>query len=149
MTTSLKVSSQPISKGGVRTTGTRYVSTLYLGKPWPSKLAPGVDGSLNTDLECQCCKDTDHLKENCIKLNCQLAQEQKNSEPSNTVPPTCTSNSANYRLLCLRTRGGEQPRVVQKILSNLKMFFSHYPAMEFWSRLNLKSCNELLQNALR
>ena len=55
--------------------GTWYISKSYLGKPWPSQLAPGADGSLNPDLEYQYCKDTGHLKDNCIKLNHWLAQE--------------------------------------------------------------------------
>ena len=45
-----------------------YNSKPYLGKPCPSQLAPSVDGSLDPALTCQYCKDTGHLKENCIKL---------------------------------------------------------------------------------
>ena len=45
-----------------------YNSTPYLGKPHPSQLAPGVDGSLDPALTCLYCKDTSHLKENCVKL---------------------------------------------------------------------------------
>ena len=44
-----------------------YTSRPYLGKPRPSKLALGIDGSLNPELSCWYCKDTGHLKENCIK----------------------------------------------------------------------------------
>ena len=54
-----------------------YTSKPYLGKPRPSKLAPGIDGSLNPELSCQYCKDTGHLKENCVKLNRRLALENK------------------------------------------------------------------------
>ena len=36
-----------------------YNSKPYLGKPYPSQLAAGVDGSLDTALTCQYCKDTD------------------------------------------------------------------------------------------
>ena len=75
-----------------------FVNKPYLGRPCPSQLAPGVDGSLDPSLTCQYCKDTGHLKENCIKLTKQLAwnnQEQpKNggiSKPDNettmNVPP--------------------------------------------------------------
>ena len=77
VTTSLKVNSQPMSKGGAGTNGTRYVSKPYLGKPWPSHLAAGADKSLNSDLEFWYCMNSGHLKDNCIKLNCQPAQEQK------------------------------------------------------------------------
>lgn len=45
-----------------------FISKPYLGKPCPSQLAPGVNSSLDPSLTCQYCKDTGHLKENCIKL---------------------------------------------------------------------------------
>ena len=54
-----------------------YTGRPYLGKPRPSKLALGVNGSLDPELSCQYCKDTGHLKENCIKLNRRLAFENK------------------------------------------------------------------------
>ena len=56
-----------------------YTGKSYLGKPRPLQLVPGVDGSLDSELSCQYCKDTGHLEENCIKLNRRLAQE--NREP--------------------------------------------------------------------
>ena len=54
-----------------------YTSKPYLGKPRPSKLALGINGSLDPELSCQYCKDTGHLKENCVKLNRRLALENK------------------------------------------------------------------------
>ena len=45
-----------------------FISKPYLGRPCPSQLAPGVDDSLDPSLTCQYCKDTRHLKENCVKL---------------------------------------------------------------------------------
>ena len=54
-----------------------YTGRPYLGKPRPSKLALGIDGSLDPELSCWYCKDTCHLKENCIKLNRRLALECK------------------------------------------------------------------------
>ena len=54
-----------------------YTGRPCLGKPRPSKLAPGIDGSLDPELSCWNCKDTGHLKENCIKLNRRLAFENK------------------------------------------------------------------------
>ena len=54
-----------------------YTSRPYLGKPRPSKLAPGINGSLDPELCCQYCKETGHLKKNCIKLNRRLAFENK------------------------------------------------------------------------
>ena len=49
----------------------------YLGKARPLKLALGINGSLNPELSCWYFKDTDHLKENCVKLNRRLAFESK------------------------------------------------------------------------
>ena len=77
VTTNLKISSQLMSKGGAASNGTGFVSKPHLGKPRQSQLAPVTDGSLNQDLECQYCKDTDHLKDNCIMLNCQLAWSRR------------------------------------------------------------------------
>ena len=54
-----------------------YTGRPYLGKPRPLKLALGIDGSLNPELSCRYCKDTSHLKENCVKLNRRLAFENK------------------------------------------------------------------------
>ena len=54
-----------------------YTGKPYLGKPRPSKLALGINGSLNPEVFCWYCKDTGHLKENCIKLNRRLALENK------------------------------------------------------------------------
>ena len=45
-----------------------FISKPYLRRPHPSQLAPGVDGSLDPSLTCRYCKDTGHLKENCVKL---------------------------------------------------------------------------------
>ena len=54
-----------------------YTGRPYLRKSRPSKLAPGINGSLNPELSCWYCKDTGHLKENCVKLNRRLALENK------------------------------------------------------------------------
>ena len=40
-----------------------YNGKPYLGKPRSSKLALGIDGSLDPELSCWYCKDTGHLKE--------------------------------------------------------------------------------------
>ena len=63
-----------------------FTSKPYLGRPRPSQLALGVDGSLDPSLTCRYCKDTGHLKENCVKLTQCLAwnqQEAKNVPPKN------------------------------------------------------------------
>ena len=93
--TSLKMNSQPTNKGDAGANGIWYTSKPYLGKPQPSQLAPGPDGSLNPNLKCQYCKDTSHLKENCIKLHCRLAQEQKQTGSNSTAPTTHASKLAN------------------------------------------------------
>ena len=67
-----------------------FVSKPYLGRPRPSQLAPGVDGSLDPSLVCRYCKDTGHLKENCVKLTRRLAWSQQEAKPETTsknVPP--------------------------------------------------------------
>ena len=54
-----------------------YTGKPYLGRLRPSKHALGIDGSLDPELSCRYCKDTGHLKENCVKLNRRLALENK------------------------------------------------------------------------
>ena len=92
VTTSLKVNSKLVNKGCVGNNGTRFINKSYLGKPQPSQLASGAERSLNPDPECLYCKDTCHLKENCINLNHQLAQEQSMSEQIITAPNTHASH---------------------------------------------------------
>ena len=91
VTTGLKISSHQMGKGDVASNGTGFVRKPYLRKPRPSQLAPGADGSLNPDLECQYCKDTVHLNDKCIKLNHQLALEQ-NVAPNTSVPRSKVAN---------------------------------------------------------
>ena len=80
VTTSQKIGSQLTVKGGVENKGAGFSSKPYLGKPRPLQLGPGADGSLNPELECHYCKDTGNLEDNCIKLNHQLAYQQKSTE---------------------------------------------------------------------
>ena len=94
VTTSLKVNSQPMTKGGSGNNGNGYVIWPYLENSQPSQLAPGANGSLNTDLECWYCKDTSHHVENHIKLNCQLAWKQQKSDQNSTAPKVHSTNSA-------------------------------------------------------
>ena len=69
-----------VDKRPQQTEASGYTGRPYLGKPRPSKLALGINGSLNPELSCWYCKDTSHLKENCIKLNRRLAYESKQPE---------------------------------------------------------------------
>ena len=55
--------------------GSGHTGKMYLGKPNPSKLVPGADSSLNSELECQYCKEIGHLENDYIKLNCRLVWE--------------------------------------------------------------------------
>ena len=91
--TGLKLGLQLTTKGGVDSKGTGFVSKPYLGKLRPSQLALGTDGSLNPELECHYCKDTGHLKEKYIKLNCWLAMEQKSNQK--VAPTTCAPHANN------------------------------------------------------
>ena len=52
-----------------------FISKPYLGRPCPSQLAPGVDGSLDPSLTCWYCKDTGHLKENCVQVDPMIGLE--------------------------------------------------------------------------
>ena len=66
-----------------------FISKPYLGRPHPSQLAPGVDGSLDPSLTCRYCKDIGHLKENCVKLTCCLAwnMQEAKTESDRNMPP--------------------------------------------------------------
>ena len=122
VTTGLKLISQPTYKGGAGTNGTEFASKPYLGKPQPSQLAPGADGSLTLDLECQYWKDTSHLKDNCIKLNHQLAMEQKKLDPN--VAPTTHASTPSWQTrdsFVYRTGQGSSQKW-SKILLTWKMF---------------------------
>ena len=74
-----------------------FTSKPYLGRPRPSQLAPGVDGSLDPSLTCRYCKDTGHLKENCVKLARCLAwnQQEAKNEPNKNVPPKTNQDKEN------------------------------------------------------
>ena len=47
----------------------------FMGIPRPPKPSAGVDGSLDKNLTCQCCKDTRHKLENCRWLKNKLAHK--------------------------------------------------------------------------
>ena len=47
----------------------------FMGIPRPPKPSAGVDGSLDSNLTCQYCKDTGHELENCCWLKNKLACE--------------------------------------------------------------------------
>ena len=82
-----------------------YTRKPYLGKPRPLKLALGIDRSLDPELSCWYCKDTGHLKENCVKLNRRLASE-------NRQPDQLPKQQENWDLLWSQTNPKERVRVV-------------------------------------
>ena len=71
-----------------------FISKPYLGRPCPSQLAPGVDGSLDPSLTCRYCKDTRHLKENYVKLTQCLAwnKQEAKTETNKNMPPKNMEN---------------------------------------------------------
>ena len=67
--------------------GTQYQGALsFIGRPRPSQLAHGADGTLLPSVTCNYCKDTGHFKDNCVRLNnkiaLELAQEQATQKAS-------------------------------------------------------------------
>ena len=74
-----------------------FISKPYLRRPRLSQLAPGVDGSLDPSLTCRYCKDTGHLKENCVKLTQCLAwnKQEAKTETTKDVPPKNSMNKEN------------------------------------------------------
>ena len=95
-----------------------YTSKPYLGKPHPPQLALGSDGSLNPELSCQYCKDIGHLKENCIKLNRRLAQE--NRQPEKSYSNWLPKSLGNLDLLWSWTKPRERRRVVPGLIMRKK-----------------------------
>ena len=70
-----------------------FVSKPYLGRPHPSQLAPGVDGSLDPSLTYWYCKDTGHLKDNCVKLTQRLVWNSQ--EPKSGGKPGSETTTKN------------------------------------------------------
>ena len=61
--------------------GTQYQgASSYIGRPRQPQLAHGPDRTLQPSVTCFYCKDTRHIKDNCVWLNnkivCEWAQEQ-------------------------------------------------------------------------
>ena len=58
------------------TKGTQYQeASNYVGRPRQPQLACGADGTLQPSVTCFYCKDTRHIKDNCVWLNKKIAQE--------------------------------------------------------------------------
>ena len=58
----------------------QFTPKPFLGKPRPSTLAAGKDGTTNPDQTWRYCKDTGHLLENCLRLEARneiLAEHER------------------------------------------------------------------------
>ena len=75
--------------------GTQYQgASSFIGRPRPPQLAHGANGMLLPSVTCNYCKDTRHVKDNCVQLNNkimqELAQEQvtqkASTKPGATLP---------------------------------------------------------------
>ena len=114
-----------------------YTGRPYLGKPSPSKLALGIDGSLDPELSCWYCKDTGHLKENCIKLNRRLAIENKQSDwlPGKLRPPLVTdqpkgenvSGPHKYEEQCLKIQLQNISILAETKMEKMQCAVAKYP----------------------
>ena len=47
----------------------------YIGREWQPQLACGARGTLQPSVTCFHCKDTGHIKNNCVWLNNKIMQE--------------------------------------------------------------------------
>ena len=57
----------------------------FLGTNRPPELSKGLNGSLDSKLSCQYCKDTGHVKENCRWLQKKLARDHLETQEHNTL----------------------------------------------------------------
>ena len=70
--------------------GTQYQGTSnYIGREQQPQIAHGANGMLQPGVTCFYCKDTGHIKNNCVQLNnkiaCKLqAQEQVTAKTAET-----------------------------------------------------------------
>ena len=75
------VSAMTIQSHLTSSRGTQYQgASRYIGRPRQPQLACGANGTLQPSVTCFYCKDTGHVKDNCVHLNnkilYELAQEQ-------------------------------------------------------------------------
>ena len=52
----------------------------YVGRQWQPQLAHGADGMLEPNTTCYYCKDTRHMKDNCIWLKNKIVHELQGQE---------------------------------------------------------------------
>ena len=54
--------------------GTQYQgASSFISRPRPPQLACGANGTLLPSVTCNYCKDTRHIKDNCVQLNNKIA----------------------------------------------------------------------------
>ena len=76
--------------------GTQYQgASSYIGREWQPQLACGANGMLQPSVTCFYCKDTGHIKNNCVQLNnkiaCELqAQKKVTVTGKTTIKPGTT-----------------------------------------------------------
>ena len=75
--------------------GTQYQGVLsYIGRPRQPQLACGANGTLQPSVTFFYCKDTRHIKDNCVQLNNkithELTQEQVTAAGKATIKPGTT-----------------------------------------------------------
>ena len=89
-----KVVSAMTMQGHLKSTkGTQYQgASNYVGRPRQPQLACGANGTLQPSITCFYCKDTGHIKDNCVQLNNkithELAQEQVIGKKATYKPGT-------------------------------------------------------------
>ena len=81
--------------------GTQYQgASSYIGRPRQPQLACGADGTLQPSVTCFYCKDTRHVKDNCVWLNNKIAHELTQEQATVTGKVT--------------TKAGTMPQVPKK-----------------------------------
>ena len=81
--TKTRFASQSGSRTSNQNQNQQFTPKPFLGKPRPSKLAAGKDGSINPNQSCCYCKDTGHLLENCLRLDARnkfIAERERKQE---------------------------------------------------------------------
>ena len=88
---------------------TSFIGKPFLVRPRMSQLPPWVNSSLNPEPFCQYCKDSVHLKENCIQLNRKLAREMKEDNGA-FVKPASSANNNKMNSIQTRSSFAHGPR---------------------------------------
>ena len=89
------VSAMTVQDHPTSSRGTQYQeASSYIGRPMQPQLACGANGTLQPSVTCFYCKDTGHIKDNCVQLNNkithELAQEKVTVTGKVTIKPGTT-----------------------------------------------------------